>query len=51
MISYSDQYQRGIDVIAEVDTPGHTYAISRAHPEHIACAGATPWGDYSGGKE
>lgn len=34
---------RGIDVMAEIDTPGHTSVISKAFPEHIACAEATPW--------
>lgn len=31
----------------EIDTPGHTSAISKAHPEHIACAEATPWATYA----
>ncbi|KAF9019000.1 hypothetical protein BDZ89DRAFT_1139594 [Hymenopellis radicata] len=34
---------RGIDVLAEFDTPGHTSVISKAFPEHIACPEATPW--------
>ncbi|KAJ7068992.1 N-acetylhexosaminidase [Mycena belliarum] len=34
---------RGIDVIPEIDTPGHTSVIAKAFPEHIACAEATPW--------
>ncbi|KZP19300.1 glycoside hydrolase family 20 protein [Athelia psychrophila] len=38
---------RGIDVLVEVDTPGHTASISASHPEHIACNDASPWGDYS----
>ncbi|ETW82196.1 glycoside hydrolase family 20 protein [Heterobasidion irregulare TC 32-1] len=38
---------RGIDVLAEIDTPGHTSVISKAHPEHIACAEATPWATYA----
>lgn len=33
----------------EIDTPGHTSAISKAHPEHIACAEATPWATYANG--
>ncbi|ESK83478.1 glycoside hydrolase family 20 protein [Moniliophthora roreri MCA 2997] len=37
---------RGIDVIAEIDTPGHTSVISKAHPEHVACAEKTPWANY-----
>jgi hexosaminidase len=39
--------ERGIDVLAEIDTPGHTSAISKSHPEHIACAEATPWLTYA----
>jgi hexosaminidase len=31
----------------EIDTPGHTSIISKAHPEHIACAEATPWLTYA----
>ncbi|KAL0572960.1 Glucosamine-6-phosphate isomerase (Glucosamine-6-phosphate deaminase) (GNPDA) (GlcN6P deaminase) [Marasmius crinis-equi] len=38
---------RGIDVIAELDTPGHTSIIAHAHPEHIACFEKTPWATYA----
>ncbi|KAJ7196128.1 N-acetylhexosaminidase, partial [Mycena pura] len=38
---------RGIDVIPEIDTPGHTAVISKAFPEHIACAEATPWASFA----
>ncbi|KAL4256946.1 Beta-hexosaminidase [Pleurotus pulmonarius] len=38
---------RGIDVIAEIDTPGHTSVISKSHPEHIACPEATPWSSFA----
>jgi hexosaminidase len=31
----------------EIDTPGHTSIISKAHPEHVACAEATPWSTYA----
>lgn len=31
----------------ELDTPGHTTAIAFSHPEHIACAYATPWTTYA----
>ncbi|KAL0565696.1 Glucosamine-6-phosphate isomerase (Glucosamine-6-phosphate deaminase) (GNPDA) (GlcN6P deaminase) [Marasmius crinis-equi] len=38
---------RGIDVIAEIDTPGHTTVIGNAYPEHIACFQKTPWSTYA----
>ncbi|KAF7365624.1 Beta-hexosaminidase [Mycena venus] len=38
---------RGIDVIPEIDTPGHTSVISKAFPEHIACAEAKPWASFA----
>ncbi|KAN0118490.1 glycoside hydrolase family 20 protein [Russula decolorans] len=39
--------ERGIDVLVEIDTPGHTAVISEAHPELVACAQATPWSTYA----
>jgi hexosaminidase len=45
IVSYAGA--RGIDVLVEIDTPGHTSAISKAHPEHVACAEATPWATYA----
>ena len=39
--------QRGIDVIPEIDTPGHTSVISISFPEHIACPEASPWALYA----
>jgi len=38
---------RGIDVMIEIDTPGHTAVISQSHPEHIACPEATPWATFA----
>lgn len=38
---------RGIDVLAEIDTPGHTSIIGRSHPEHIACFESTPWASFA----
>jgi hexosaminidase len=40
---------RGIDVIAEIDTPGHTAVISQVYPEHIACPYAAPWSKFANG--
>jgi len=41
--------QRGIDVIVELDTPGHTTSIALSHPEFIACPFASPWGQFANG--
>ena len=41
--------QRGIDVMVEIDTPGHTAIFAEAHPEYIACPQATPWASYANG--
>lgn len=35
------------DTPQEMDSPGHTNAISAAHPEHIACAAKSPWSTYA----
>ena len=40
-------FQRGIDVLAEIDTPGHTAVISETFPEYIACPEASPWATYA----
>ena len=40
-------FQRGIDVLAEIDTPGHTSVISKTFPEYVACPEATPWSTYA----
>ncbi|TFK34865.1 beta-hexosaminidase [Crucibulum laeve] len=38
---------RGIDVMAEIDTPGHTSIIHKSHPEHVACFEASPWSQFA----
>ncbi|KAJ7062316.1 N-acetylhexosaminidase [Mycena amicta] len=38
---------RGIDVLMEIDTPGHTAIIATSHPEHIACSLASPWTTFA----
>ncbi|KZP12522.1 glycoside hydrolase family 20 protein [Athelia psychrophila] len=38
---------RGIDVIPEIDTPGHTAIIANAYPEHVACNDLTPWASFA----
>ena len=37
-------------MMVEIDTPGHTSVISKAHPEHIACAEASPWTSFANGE-
>ncbi|TCD65815.1 N-acetyl-glucosamine-6-phosphate deacetylase [Steccherinum ochraceum] len=39
--------ERGIDVLVEIDTPGHTMIIHESHPEHVACAQASPWSNFA----
>jgi hexosaminidase len=41
------EIQRGIDVVLEIDTPGHTASIAGSHPDLIACFEGFPWPEYS----
>ncbi|RDX42542.1 N-acetylhexosaminidase [Lentinus brumalis] len=45
IVQYANE--RGIDVVMELDSPGHTTAIGAAHPELIACASKSPWSKYA----
>ncbi|KIJ54523.1 glycoside hydrolase family 20 protein [Sphaerobolus stellatus SS14] len=38
---------RGIDVMLEIDTPGHTAAIANSHPDLVACNQASPWTSFA----
>ncbi|KAJ3551626.1 hypothetical protein NM688_g4597 [Phlebia brevispora] len=39
--------ERGIDVLIEIDTPGHTAIIHQAYPEHVACFEGSPWAVFA----
>ncbi|GJE92637.1 glycoside hydrolase family 20 protein [Phanerochaete sordida] len=45
IVSYAAQ--RGVDVVAEIDTPGHTAIIHESHPEHVACFVSSPWSTFA----
>ncbi|KAH9850194.1 N-acetylhexosaminidase [Lenzites betulinus] len=45
IVSYAGE--RGIDVMVEIDTPGHTAIIGQAHPDFVACPEASPWATYA----
>jgi len=41
-------YERGIQVLVEIDMPGHTSSVSLSYPDLIAAANIQPnWQDYS----
>jgi hexosaminidase len=44
LVAYAGE--RGIDVVMEIDTPGHTAIIGESHPDYIACRDA-PWMGYA----
>ncbi|EJC97794.1 beta-hexosaminidase [Fomitiporia mediterranea MF3/22] len=48
IVSYAGE--RGVDVLIEIDSPGHSAAIGESHPEHIACFHASPWSSFAAGQ-
>lgn len=38
---------KGVDVMVEFDTPGHTSVVGDAYPELVACKNFKPWWDYA----
>ncbi|KAJ7776774.1 glycoside hydrolase family 20 protein [Mycena maculata] len=45
IVSYAAE--RGIDVLMEIDTPGHTAIIAASHPDFVACNQASPWSTFA----
>ncbi|WVQ93292.1 hypothetical protein IAU59_000360 [Kwoniella sp. CBS 9459] len=48
-VRYITQYagERGIDLLLELDTPGHTASIAQSHPDLIGCNERQPWRQYA----
>ncbi|KAH9907122.1 N-acetylhexosaminidase [Fomitopsis serialis] len=46
IVSYAGA--RGIDVMVEIDTPGHTSIVGESHPDFVACYLARPWASNAG---
>ncbi|TDL19714.1 N-acetylhexosaminidase [Rickenella mellea] len=38
---------RGIDVLVEIDMPGHTSVVSKAYKEHVECAEGCRWSELA----
>ncbi|WAR54570.1 hypothetical protein PtB15_4B187 [Puccinia triticina] len=38
---------RGVEILLEVDTPGHTAVVGEAYPDLVACKDKTPWSNYA----
>ncbi|KAJ4482530.1 beta-hexosaminidase [Lentinula aciculospora] len=45
VVSYAGE--RGIDVLVEIDTPGHTAIIGASHPDYVACY-LSDWVTFAG---
>ncbi|KAJ6455070.1 beta-hexosaminidase [Mycena vitilis] len=45
IVSYAASH--GIDVLMEIDSPGHTAIVAESHPEHVACNQASPWSTFA----
>ncbi|TIA89004.1 hypothetical protein E3P99_02262 [Wallemia hederae] len=37
----------GVDVVIELDLPGHTQSVAESHPDLISCIDRRPWSNYA----
>lgn len=37
----------GVDVVIELDLPGHTQSVAESHPDLISCIDRRPWSQYA----
>ncbi|EJU02943.1 N-acetylhexosaminidase [Dacryopinax primogenitus] len=45
IVNYASE--RGIDIMMEIDAPGHTASVYESHPEYVACWNFEPWTTYA----
>lgn len=38
---------RGVDVVVELDLPGHTQSVAESHPDLVSCIDRRPWSSYA----